>query len=395
MKNKSVYGNKINDNGEKNYKWGMIKKIIIAPDSFKGSLTAQEVADAMEQGVRRVLGDEVEIIKLPIADGGEGTMEILVRALAGERVVVAVHDPLMRIIQASYGIVGGDTAVIEMAAASGLTLLAAEERNPMNTSTFGFGEMIADALRRGCRNFMLCIGGSATNDGGVGMLQALGYRFYNKGGLPISPVGGELLNIAYIDTSAILPELKKSCFKVACDVTNPFYGHEGAAYVYAPQKGADPQMVEQLDAGLRHLAALISRTFSIDINAVPGSGAAGGLGGGLYAFLSAQLLPGIEMVLDTLNFEQMIEGADMIITGEGKIDAQTAMGKAVSGVLRRAQRQAIPVIALAGLVEDESVLQQFGFAGIYAIHPVNTPLKQAMLPDFSISNIEDTLARIL
>ena len=372
-----------------------MKKIVIASDSFKGSLSSAEVAACGERAVHRLFPD-CEVVQLPVADGGEGTVETLTAALGGQSVATVVHDPLGRLITARYGwIAQTQTALIEMATASGLPLLQPEERNPWLTSTYGTGELIRDALERGCRKFLIAIGGSATNDGGMGLLQALGFRFLDAEGQELPGCGGSLSQIQQIDTSGALAALTECEFTVACDVSNPLYGAEGAAYVFAPQKGADSEMVKALDQGLRHFAQLIRTTQGITIDHLPGAGAAGGLGGGLVAFLKAHLTPGIEMVLDALQFDRQITGADLIFTGEGKLDAQTCMGKTPLGVLRRAQRQGIPVIALGGAVEASEALNQCGFLAVLPIQPYPTSLAKAMESIFAQQNIERTITQVL
>lgn len=372
-----------------------MRKIVIASDSFKGSLSSAEVAACGERAVHRLFPD-CEVVQLPVADGGEGTVETLTAALGGQSVATVVHDPLGRLITARYGwIAQTQTALIEMAAASGLPLLSPEERNPWLTSTYGTGELIRDALERGCRKFLIAIGGSATNDVGMGLLQALGFRFLDAEGRELPGCGGSLSLIQQIDTHGALAALKECEFTVACDVTNPFYGTEGAAYVFAPQKGADKEMVKALDQGLRHFAQLIQTTQGLTIDHLPGAGAAGGLGGGLVAFLKAHLTPGIEMVLDALQFDRQIAGADLIFTGEGKLDAQTCMGKTPMGVLRRAQRQGIPVVAFGGAVEASEALNRCGFLAVLPILPYPTSLAEAMDSTFTQQNIERTITQVL
>ncbi|MCI7782752.1 MAG: glycerate kinase [Parabacteroides sp.] len=372
-----------------------MKKIVIASDSFKGSLSSAEVAACGERAVHRLFPD-CKVVQLPVADGGEGTVETLTAALGGQSVTAIVHDPLGRLITARYGWIAQEqTALIEMAAASGLPLLPLEERNPWLTSTYGTGELIQNALERGCHKFLIAIGGSATNDGGMGLLQALGFRFLDAEGKELPGCGGSLQQIQQIDSSGVLVDLAQCQFTVACDVTNPFYGPTGAAYVFAPQKGADAEMVEALDQGLRHFAQLIHTTQGIAIDQLAGAGAAGGLGGGLVAFLNARLTPGIEMVLDALRFDTQITGADLIITGEGKLDAQTCMGKTPLGILRRAQQQGIPVVALGGAVEASEALNQCGFLAVFPILPYPTSLTEAMDSSFTQQNIERTIAQVL
>lgn len=369
-------------------------KIVIASDSFKGSMSSLDVALAAERGVRDVLPD-CQVVAVNVADGGEGTVEAIVDALGGEIVKVKVSDPLGRKIDTYYGI-AGETAIMEMAAASGLPLLTLEERNPWATSTLGTGEMIMDAIARGCRKFLVGIGGSATNDAGIGMLQAMGFRFYDANGELITQgCGGVLGSIVHIDDSLVSAAVKESQFTVACDVDTPFCGPEGAAPVFAPQKGADAEMVKRLDEGMASFAKVIAEKYAIDIVPVAGAGAAGGMGGAFRAFLGATLKKGIDMVLDAIDFDTKIQGADLVITGEGKVDFQTAKGKTAAGVLNRAKKQHTPVIAIGGCVEMCDSLVQMGFAGIYPILEEKVPLEVAMQRDFAMSNVTKTVARIL
>lgn len=368
--------------------------VTLAFDSFKGSLRSDEVADAFAQGLCSVLPG-LYIKKVYIADGGEGTAEALIRNLNGEFVNAQVCDPLGRRITARYGIVEkGRTAVIEMAAASGLTLLSAKEQNPLSTHTFGTGQLIADALGKGCQNFFIGIGGSATNDGGTGMLRALGFRFLDQSGNELSG-GGEILErIVRIDSSAVMLSLKDARFTVACDVDNPFFGPNGAAYVFAPQKGADRNAVEKLDKGLRTFARVIRDYNGFDLTRLPGSGAAGGMGGGMAALLGARLERGIDMVLRAIRFDETIQGCDWVITGEGQIDSQTLMGKAPAGILNVAVRKGIPVIAIAGKVVPCTALSQSGFASILCINDRNQPLQTAMRHDVAWDNVRRAGIRV-
>lgn len=372
-----------------------MKKIVIACDSFKGSVSSVEASDNIGFAIEKIFPD-CQVIKLPVADGGEGTVVALVGALKGKIVRCTVNNPLMRPVLAEYGILGeGNTAVIEMASASGLTLLPETKRNPLLTTTYGTGEMIKDALMRGCRNFLIGIGGSATNDAGTGMLKALGFRFYDKQGAELG-IGGQILEkIHTIDRSAAQPELNEASFTVACDVANPFFGKKGAAHVFARQKGADEKMIQILDKGLKHFAAILKEKEGKDIGAVPGAGAAGGLGGGFLAFLSATLKPGIQMVLDAIDFNSRIEGADLIITGEGKLDQQTGMGKTAAGILEAGKRKNIPVMALAGCVEDAEKLNEMGFLGVIPIVPGPVSLEKAMQREFACANIRRTMEQQL
>ena len=357
-------------------------------------MSSLDVATAASAGVIEVYPDS-EIVSVNVADGGEGTVEAIVDALGGEIVKVQVSDPLGRKIETSYGI-AGETAILEMAAASGLPLLTAEERNPWATSTLGTGEMIMDAIARGCRKFLVGIGGSATNDAGVGMLQAMGFRFYDANGELITQgCGGMLGSIARIDDSLVSAAVKESQFTVACDVDTPFCGPEGAAPVFAPQKGADAEMVKRLDEGMASFAKVITEKYAIDIVPVAGAGAAGGMGGAFRAFLGATLKKGIDMVLDAIDFDTTIQGANLVITGEGKVDFQTAKGKTAAGVLNRAKQQHIPVVAIGGCVEMCDSLVQMGFAGIYPILEEKVPLEIAMQRDFAMNNVRKTVARIV
>ncbi len=371
-----------------------MKHITVAVDSFKGSLTSFQVACAVEKGFKKVFPNCV-VNKVCIADGGEGTVDALVQTLAGEYVDVMVADPLMRPIQAKYGVIdNGKTAVMEMSAASGLPLLLESERNPLKTTTYGTGEMIAHALKHGCRDFLIGIGGSATNDAGVGMLRALGYKFFDRDGKLLHG-GGEILeHIAEIDSDNVMPELKEAKFTIACDVTNPLYGPNGAAYVFAPQKGATPKMVEQLDLGLKNFAHVVERHLGVDISELSGAGAAGGLGGALKAFFGATLERGIEMVLNAMNFKQIISDSQLVITGEGRLDKQTVMGKAPSGVMQVASTIGIPTIAIGGAIKDCPELREGGFAAMFPIVAMPTSLESAMEYGVAMNNVERTTEQI-
>lgn len=371
-----------------------MKKAVLAIDSFKGCLTSAEAEAAAAEGVHAAL-PECEVIRIPVADGGEGMLDVLIAATHGKSISVQAHGPLMELREARYGISGdGQTAFIEMAAISGLPLVAPEKRNPMQTTTFGTGELIRDALQRGCRHFIIGLGGSATNDAGLGMLRALGFRFSDKTG-NVSGYGGQMMGkVDSIDTSSVHPLLSGCTFTAACDVRNPFYGTNGAAYVFAPQKGADAAMIEALDAGMRHLAAVIFRTTGKDISSCPGAGAAGGMGGSLSAFLNAELKPGIQLLLEMQNFAEQIKDADLIITGEGKSDRQTIMGKVPYGILTEARKQHIPVVLIAGGIEDTDILTRAGFHRIFSITPSPVALEQAMQPEFARMNIRRTVEQI-
>ncbi len=356
-------------------------KIIVCPDSFKGSLSSLEAADAIARGVKIGLGSSnVETIKVPLADGGEGTVEALVRATGGEVRWVTVSDPLLRPVKSFFGILGdGRTAAIEMAAASGLTLLKDEERNPMITSTFGTGELIQAALDAGAEKIVIGIGGSATNDGGAGAMTALGARFLDTDGNQLRPGGAALADLADIDLSGFRVPLDRVRIEVACDVTNPLTGPTGASAVYGPQKGATPEMVAQLDVALSNYAQVIAKKLNKNIAEMPGAGAAGGLGAGLAAFLNADLRSGIDMVLDAANFDEALKDADLVITGEGKIDEQTAYGKTIGGVLARASKAGVPVVAVAGAVAGNiQALYDAGLTAAFSIVSGPTSLAEAM-----------------
>jgi glycerate kinase len=356
-------------------------KIVIAPDSFKENLTSLEVASEIETGLRRVWPD-ADCLKVPMADGGEGTVQSLVDATGGELVRCEATAPLGNKVMATYGLLGdGKTAVIEMAEASGLPLVPKEKRNPLAASTFGTGELIADALHRGVEEIIIGLGGSATNDGGAGMAQALGVRFLDAEGAPITDRlgGGRLGEIAKIDTRWVNPALCRARISVACDVTNPLTGEKGASRVYGPQKGANPVMVETLDRNLAHFAALIWRDLGIEIGSRPGAGAAGGMGAGLMAFTDATLKRGVELVVAATRLEELMEGADLAITGEGRVDFQTAFGKTPSGVAAAARKHGVPVVAIGGgLSDDAGGVFQHGIDGLESATPNAMDLEVAI-----------------
>jgi glycerate 2-kinase len=343
-------------------------KIVIAPDSFKESLSAPHVADQIEAGFRDVFPD-ADYVKLPMADGGEGTVEAMVAATGGRIVAARVTSPLGEPVNAFYGVAGdGETAIIEMAAASGLALVPPKLRNPLRTTSYGTGELIRLALDAGLRHVILGIGGSATNDGGAGMLQALGVKLLDRDGEEIGSGGEALEQLERIDPSGLDSRLKHCRIKVACDVDNPLLGPEGASVVFGPQKGATPAMVAQLDENLAHFAELITRDLHKDIAAVPGAGAAGGMGAALLAFLDAEVRPGIEILIEATGLKRALEGADLVITGEGRIDGQTGLGKTPVGVARVAKEQGIPVIAIAGsLAPDADIVHDFGIDAVFSV----------------------------
>ena len=326
-------------------------KILIASDSFKGSLSSIEVADNLEIGLRRIYAD-AEIFKLPVADGGEGTVDTLVSGMGGSLVRTEVVGPSGNLIESGFGILPGGEAIIEMAAASGLTLVKDGKLDPMNTTTYGTGQLILKALEMGCKRIYIGIGGSATNDGGMGMAQALGVSFKDFRGNELNYGGGALKDIETIDITGRTKLLDGAEIIIMSDVTNPLCGEKGASRVYGPQKGADPEMVDAVDRNLHRYAETIKEFIELDVLDMPGSGAAGGLGAGLVAFCNGRLERGIEMILDILKFEEKVVGADIVITGEGRIDSQSSYGKVPSGVARRAIAKGVPVIAIAGGLGD-------------------------------------------
>ncbi|MBO7192407.1 MAG: glycerate kinase [Bacteroidales bacterium] len=376
-----------------------MRKIVIAADSFKGSLSSREVADAVTSGIIKI-HPNCRVTPIEVADGGEGTTDVISSYIGGKTETAQVHDPLGRIIRASYHITDKGTAIMEMAAASGLTLLEKEYRNPLLTSTYGTGEMILDAFKKGCRKFIIGIGGSATNDGGTGMLEALGFRFIDRHCRPLNGLCGEKLqDIAVIDGNDVPQELIDSEFIIICDVTTPFCGPEGATTVYAPQKGADAKALKTLEEGMQSLEKVIYDGYGIRLSAAVGSGAAGGLGGAFLAFLKGRLERGIDMVLDTIGFDNMIQGSDLIITGEGKIDNQTGQGKVISGVVSRAKKQNIPVIAIAGISDIcQDGIINLGLDAVFPIGPRpqnESDLDYAMRPEVASKRISETVAKAL
>lgn len=362
--------------------------ILLAPDAFKDCLSARQVAISLRRGIERIM-PETDFQIAPVADGGEGTVESVIDATGGKRIEWVVKDPLMREINSFYGITGdGSTAVIEMAAASGIELLIPEERDPWVTSTFGTGELIKNALDRGCKKLLLGIGGSATNDGGAGMAEALGVKFTCGREISPGPGGGALGDVERIHMEGLDPRIADLDILVACDVSNPLTGPEGASAIYGPQKGADGDMVIKLDHNLEHFAMLIRQQLGKEISNVPGAGAAGGLGAGMMAFLGARLMKGFDMIAETVGLEEKIMQADLVITGEGKMDGQTQFGKTPFGVAQLAQKHGKPVIGVAGTLEEGSeVLYQMGFNVILPIQEKPSDL------DFAIRHAGELLKR--
>lgn len=366
-----------------------MKKIIIIPDSFKGSASSMEVCSCIERGVLKVFKNAI-IKKIPVADGGEGTVDSIIYAAGGNIKKVYVKNPLGETIEAKYGIISKDKAVIEMAEASGITLVDDNERNPLKYSTYGTGELIKDALNSNIKEILIGIGGSATNDCGIGMASALGYRFLDKDNNELNAIAENMIKVAYIDDSNVDKRIFDIKIKVACDVKNPLYGENGATAIYGKQKGVTEESFQILDDGLKNIARIVKEKFNKEIDYIEGSGAAGGLGGGLVAFCNAQLKSGIDAVLDIIDFEEQIKDASLIITGEGAIDGQTKKGKVPVGVARRASNT--PVIAIVGDIRDgaEAVYDM----GIVSIMPA---LKRAMPLEEAIKNskalIEDAADR--
>ena len=327
-------------------------KLIFAPDSFKGSLSALESCDILERVTQRIFPG-AQTIAVPVADGGEGTVDALLRAMGGQRVETPVTGPLGEQVTAAWGLLSDGTAVMEMAQASGLPYVPADLRDPRKATSLGTGEMIAEALRRGVRRILIGIGGSATNDGGIGMLTALGARFTDAAGQAVQPVGGAMKDVAQADFSGLLPELRETEITVICDVTNPLLGENGATFIYGPQKGATPEIRDELEAGMAHYAQVVSAAAGRDIASFPGAGAAGGLGAALKGVLGAELKSGIDAVLDAVDFDTKLEGVDLAVTGEGRIDGQSVrFGKVPVGVAKRCAAKGIPTVAIVGGIGD-------------------------------------------
>jgi glycerate kinase len=356
-------------------------KILLAIDSFKESMTSLEAAEAFARGFKRVLKN-TSIIKVSISDGGEGFTESLLYATKGKKVTMKVKGPLGKPVKSSYGLFDrGRSAVVEMAKASGLQLIKPAQRNPMKTSTFGTGQLIDAALKRGIKKLVVGIGGSSTNDAGIGMAQALGVKLYDKKGrlIPAPASGKDLIHIGRMDLGGLPGRLKGVSVKVACDVDNPMTGKKGSAYVYGPQKGATPAMVKQLDAGLRHFCRVVKKALKKSIEFYPGAGAAGGLGGGLITFMSARLALGIDIMLDSINFKQIVKKTDLVITGEGMIDGQSVNNKAPIGVSKAAKKAGKPAIGICGTIgKGAHKVHAYGLQAVFSIVPGPTSLETAI-----------------
>lgn len=372
-------------------------KVIVAIDSLKGSLSSLEAGKAAEEGIKRAM-PEAEIIIKPLADGGEGTVSALTSGLNGRLEKAEVTGPLGQKVKAVYGILPDKTAVIEMAEAAGLPLVPVDKRNPMETTTYGVGELISHAMDRGCRKFIVGIGGSATNDGGSGMLQALGCHFYKKDGTEICPGAEEIEEIARVDIGGMDRRLEECRFEIACDVTNPLCGERGASAVFAPQKGADARMVGRLDDALSHLADVTEEVLKTDNRNLPGAGAAGGLGFAFASYLGGDLRPGVEIVLDAVLPEKELSEADIVVTGEGRFDGQTAMGKAPVGIAKRAKEKDCMVLVFAGSIEPQGVRKVQDemqlVDGAFPILPGVMTLEEAMQKTVAYENMSYTAEQV-
>ncbi len=370
-------------------------KVVVAIDSFKGSLSSMEAGTAVAEGIYRA-DKEAEVTVRPLADGGEGTVEALTAGMNGRIERVKVTGPLGTGVEAAYGMIAATkTAVIEMSAAAGITLVDEQDRNPLHTTTYGVGELIQDAIKKGCRNFIVGIGGSATNDGGVGMLQALGYGFLDAAGRQV-PYGAEgLARIVKITDDRVVPELKECHFKIACDVTNLLCGEQGCSAVFGPQKGATLSMVEEMDKWLMHYAALTKEKYPQSDRNKPGTGAAGGLGFAFLSYTNAVLESGVKIVLEETKLEEHIKSADIVITGEGRLDSQTIMGKAPIGVARMAKQYGKKVLAFSGCVTEDAVLcNRHGIDAYFPILRSVTTLKEAMAPECAKENLAATAEQV-
>ena len=370
-------------------------KVVVAIDSLKGSLTSLEAGEAIQEGILRAISD-AEVIVRPLADGGEGTVEALTRGMNGRYEKITVTDPLGRPTDAVYGILEDlHTAIIEMSAAAGITLIDAKDRNPMNTTTYGVGEMIKDAIGKGCRHFFIGIGGSATNDGGIGMLQALGYGMLDTEGKQVSLGAKGLAELVSITDEDVLPELKKCTFQIACDVKNPLCGEKGCSAVFGPQKGATPDMITQMDSWLGKYALLTANRYKKADSQYPGTGAAGGMGFAFLSYMNAELRSGVQIVLEETQLEEYVKDADIVVTGEGCLDGQSVMGKAPIGVAALAKKHHKKVIAFAGCVtEDAKVCNQNGIDAFFPILRNVVTREEAMDTDNAHRNMTDTAEQV-
>lgn len=339
-------------------------KFLFASDSFKGTLSSEVIIELLNGAAQKVFPG-CQTMGVPIADGGEGTVDAVITVTKGEKRAVSVRGPLMEAADGSYGVFHGDSAIIEMAAASGLPMVPADQRNPLNTTTYGTGELIRDALEQGYRNISIAIGGSATNDGGMGAMRALGVKFLDKEGKELEGRGRDLAKVADIDASGMHPAVAKATFTVMCDVNNPLTGPDGATYTFGKQKGGTPEILDELEAGMKNYAAVVKEKMGMDVDQIPGAGAAGGLGAALCVFLRATLKSGIETVLDLIDFDGLLEGTDLVVTGEGRIDWQSAFGKVPSGIGQRCRAKKVPAVAIVGgMGEGADKIYEFGVESI-------------------------------
>ena len=370
-------------------------KIVIAIDSFKGSLSSMQAGIAVKEGIMRC-NAQAEVVLKPIADGGEGTTNAIIDGVGGKKIRLSVTDPMGNPVVAYYGIMpDGKTAIMEMAEASGLTLVPKDRKDPYSATTLGVGEMISDALLRGVTEIIMGLGGSATNDGGTGMLQALGYQFLDKSGKVLGTGAKILGSIDKIDFSGKNQKLMDCSFKVACDVTNPLYGYNGATYVFGKQKGVLDSQVKELDESMKHFAKVSAEQLKADASKVPGAGAAGGLGFALKAYLNAELVPGVDLILDAIGIEQDIKDADIVVTGEGHLDSQTIMGKAPIGVAKLAKKYGKKVIAFAGAVSKEArMCNEYGIDAYFPILREVTTLGEAIDTETAANNLSDTAEQV-
>lgn len=372
-----------------------MNKVVLIPDSFKGTMSSSEICNIMESAVLRHFAD-VSVVAVPVADGGEGSVDAFLKALSGEKIYKPVSGPYFDKTNAFFAILDNGTAVIEMSAAAGLPLVG-ENKHAEKTTTYGVGELIASAAEHGCKAITVCLGGSATNDGGCGAAAALGAKFYDKSGNEFIPVGETLINIERIDISSLTKKLCGIEISTMCDIDNPLCGKRGAAAVFAPQKGADESTVALLDSGLLHMAKIIKRDLGVDITKLKGAGAAGGMGGGMAAFFGSRLKSGIETVLDITSFDATIENADIVFTGEGKIDSQSLDGKVISGVAKRTKKAGVPLIAVVGDIgEDIEKAYDNGVSAIFSINNVALPFSEARLRcKQDMANTMDNIMRLL
>ncbi len=372
-----------------------MKKFLLIPDSFKGTMSSTQICSIMEEAIVRYYPD-AEVVSIPVADGGEGSVDSFLTAMGGEKVNLSVTGPYFKPVDAFYGILPGNTAIIEMAAASGLPLVG-DDKRPDETTTYGVGQLILDAAKRGCNRIIVGLGGSSTNDAGTGAAAAVGVVFRDSDGKAFVPTGGTLSSVASIDMSQKDSVLNEVEIVTMCDIDNPLYGEQGAAYVFGPQKGADEQMVKRLDAGLRALSEVVIQDLKRDISQLPGSGAAGGMGGGMVAFFDAHLEMGIEVVLDTVNFNELLTDADMVFTGEGKLDSQSLRGKVVMGIAGRTKRKQVPLVAVVGDIGDPiEGAYEGGVSAIFSINRVAKEFKKviARAPE-DLARTMDNLMRFL